>query len=78
MTDDLTDFLSIDDKKQLKPSGDDEIRERGRPRKDGSLVIAKRISVGFTADEYEKISDHAGSIPLASLIKMCLKEKGLV
>ena len=77
MSDDLSDLV-LDNKKQLKTVKNLRKSKGGRPRKEESEKLSKKVTVNFSYDEFDLLSEKAGSIPLAPFIKMALKDKGII
>ena len=77
MSDDLSDLV-LDNKEQLKTVKNLQKSKGGRPPKDESEKLSRKITVNFSEDELKSLSEKAGSIPLALFIKMALKDKGII
>ena len=65
--------ITVSNKQVLKKS-----EPAGRPPKEESQKLTKRVSVYFTSDEYDRLKENAGMAPLAKYIRYSLEEAGKI
>lgn len=69
--------LVLDNKKQLKTVKTKKTKG-GRPKKEDAERLSKKITVNFSEDELDLLARAAEPMPIATFIRMTLKDRGLI